>query len=470
MTQPRIIQGGMGAGVSGWQLARAVSKAGELGVVSGVGLDTILARKLQLGDPDGELRRALSQLPLPGAAEAILDRWFVPDGLAAGSPFRAVRMHGSGPDRLRDELTIAGSFVEVFLAKEGHEGLVGINLLRKIQDSLLLSIFGAMLAGVDHVLIGAGIPVEVPGALDRLTALDPASLTLHLQGPSTREHRVHLDPADFLAAGAPPLKRPSFFGIVASAVVATTLVRRATGRVDGLVLENALAGGHVAPPRGRMKLDASGQPLYGKRDEVEPQRLRDLGLPFWLAGARARASDLRHALEVGAAGVQVGTAFAFCRESGIEPELKQRILEDIAAGTATVRNDPSASPTGFPFRILDVEGSLSRPDVLGERARVCDLGYLRQVREKADGTLEYRCPGERVESWLAKGGELAETAGRVCLCNGLLATIGVGQRRGERAEPPLVTAGEDLSIVAELSGPCGDGYGAAEVLASLRGR
>ncbi len=47
---PRLIQGGMGVGVSGWELARKVSMHGQLGVVSGTALDTILVRRLGKGD------------------------------------------------------------------------------------------------------------------------------------------------------------------------------------------------------------------------------------------------------------------------------------------------------------------------------------------------------------------------------------------------------------------------------------
>ena len=54
---PPIIQGGMGIGVSGWRLARAVSQLGQLGVVSGTALDLLLTRQLQLGDTGGHLRR-----------------------------------------------------------------------------------------------------------------------------------------------------------------------------------------------------------------------------------------------------------------------------------------------------------------------------------------------------------------------------------------------------------------------------
>ena len=63
---PQIIQGGMGVAVSDWRLARAVSQQGQLGVVSGTALDVVLARRLQLGDPEGHLRRAMSEFPFQG--------------------------------------------------------------------------------------------------------------------------------------------------------------------------------------------------------------------------------------------------------------------------------------------------------------------------------------------------------------------------------------------------------------------
>ncbi|GEM_PF-2865987 len=37
----KVMQGGMGAGVSGWMLARTVCRAGRLGVVAGTALDVI---------------------------------------------------------------------------------------------------------------------------------------------------------------------------------------------------------------------------------------------------------------------------------------------------------------------------------------------------------------------------------------------------------------------------------------------
>lgn len=46
---PRVIQGGMGIRISSWQLAREVARQGELGVISGTAIDSVLVRELQMG-------------------------------------------------------------------------------------------------------------------------------------------------------------------------------------------------------------------------------------------------------------------------------------------------------------------------------------------------------------------------------------------------------------------------------------
>jgi len=130
---PRIIQGGMGVGVSSWQLASAVARAGQLGVVSGTALDVTLARRLQDGDPDGQMRRALDAFPDQSMARRILDRYFLPDGRPPGTPYRTVPKPSLRQSVLGQELTVAGNFVEVWLAKQGHEGIVGINYLEKTR-------------------------------------------------------------------------------------------------------------------------------------------------------------------------------------------------------------------------------------------------------------------------------------------------------------------------------------------------
>ena len=76
MTYPLIIQGGMGAGVSNWRLAQAVCKTGQLGVISGTALDTIVSRRLQLGDPGGHMQRAMRHFPDTAMVDRILARYY----------------------------------------------------------------------------------------------------------------------------------------------------------------------------------------------------------------------------------------------------------------------------------------------------------------------------------------------------------------------------------------------------------
>jgi nitronate monooxygenase len=70
----------MGAGVSDWRLANAVSRTGQLGVVSGTALDVIFARLLQDGDPGGHMRRALDHFPFPAVADRIYREYYIAGG------------------------------------------------------------------------------------------------------------------------------------------------------------------------------------------------------------------------------------------------------------------------------------------------------------------------------------------------------------------------------------------------------
>lgn len=469
MPHPLIIQGGMGVAVSGWPLARAVSRLGQLGVVSGTALAVVLSRRLQLGDPGGELRHALTQFPFPAMAARVLSDYFIPGGKSAGAPFRLTPMPTLRPRRSLVEVTVVANFVEVFLAKEGHKNPVGINYLEKIQLPTLPSLYGAMLAGVDYILMGAGIPRAIPGALDLLAAGQPASLAVDVEDALPGEkHTTTFDPQNFCADSPPRLKRPLFLGIIASATLAITLAKKANGRVDGFVVEGPTAGGHNAPPRGPLQLTAQGEPLYGPRDVPELDKIRALGLPFWLAGGYGRSSKLAEALALGAAGIQVGTPFAFCEESGIEPGLKRQAIALSRLGQARVFTDPVASPTGFPFKVAQLQDTLSDSANYHARPRICDLGYLRHLYRRADGTIGYRCPAEPLEHYRRKGGGAQETLGRKCICNALPAAIGLPQvRHSGYTELPVVTAGDDLANLAQYLPPAGDSYSAADVLGVL---
>jgi nitronate monooxygenase len=459
----------MGVGVSNWRLAQTVSKLGQLGVVSGTALDSLFVRRLADGDLGGYMRRGLDAFPFPDMAKRIWAEYFTPGGKAADAPYPAIPMHQRNSPRKVIELCMVSNFVEVFLAKEGHKNPVGINFLEKVQMPHLASIYGAMLAGVGYVLMGAGIPLHIPGVLDAFAAHHMAEYKLQVTGAGAEmDTFMRLDPADYAEGPLPILHRPKFLAIISSNTLANTMLRRANGPVNGFVIESPTAGGHNAPPRGKLQLNEAGEPVYGERDQVNLAEMRTLGVPFWLAGGYGNPEKLREALEEGAAGIQVGTAFAFSRESGMRADLKKTLIGQAVAGTGQVFTDPVASPTGFPFKVAQLEGTSSAFNIYQERKRVCDLGYLREPYAPSEGKIAYRCSAEPVDNYVAKGGKIEDTVGRKCLCNALMANIGHEQvRKDGSVEPPLITVGDDLNTIAQYLEPGQDSYSATHVVETL---
>jgi nitronate monooxygenase len=469
MKLSKIIQGGMGVAISDWNLARAVSMQGYCGVVSGTGIALMMISRLMEGDEEGHVRRALSHFPYQEPVRRILDEYFVPEPKTPRAPYKRPPMWTLNPPQALNELTVIANFVEVFLAKEGHENAVGVNLLEKVQLPTMASLYGAMLAGVNFVFMGAGIPVQVPGIIDKLVEHRAVSYRLEVHGAARDDdYRIHFDPQAIFPGVAEKmgrLARPHFLPIISSVVLAKSLVKRTTGRIDGFVIEGPTAGGHNAPARGPLRLNEKGEPLYGEKDEVDLNEIKQLGLPFWLAGGYDSPEKLRQALEAGAAGVQVGTAFAYCAESGMDKTLKRRIIQKICAQQITVHTDPVVSPTGFPFKVVQVEGSLSEPEIYQKRGRLCDVGMLRRLYKRADGAVGYRCPGEPVAQYLEKGGKSEEIVGKNCLCNSLFASAGYPQHRKDGyVEPPLVTAGDGLAAIGKYIKSGSHSYTAQDVL------
>jgi nitronate monooxygenase len=461
----------MGVGVSNWRLAHAVSRLGQLGVVSGTALDALFVRRLGDGDKDGAMRRGLEAFPFRAMARRVWDEYFVPGGKSDDTPYRLTPVHRHNEPRKLSELCMVANFVEVFLAREGHSNPVGINYLEKVQIPHLASIYGAMLAGVGCVLMGAGIPLQIPGVLDAYAAECSAEYKLSVTGAAADfDTKMRFDPADYAEGPLPKLTRPKFLAIVSSNTLATTMLRRASGKVNGFVIESPTAGGHNAPPRGKLQLTESGEPVYGERDRVDLAGLRALGVPFWLAGGYGSPEKLREALAEGASGVQVGTAFAFSEESGLRDDLKKQLLAQAAAKNAVVFTDPLASPTGFPFKVAQLEGTSSETGVYEARPRLCDLGFLREPYATPEGKEGYRCSAEPLNNYMAKGGTPEETVGRKCLCNALMANVGKAQiRSGGATEPALVTVGDDLNTVGQFLAPGASSYTAADVIDKLLG-
>ncbi len=463
-----VIQGGMGVGVSGPCLTKAVSLSGGIGTVSLTAAPHLLADALKKGDLKGDYRRALKHFPFPEIAKRVLDEYFVQGGIRPGQKTRTVPMFNLKPSRRLLELTLCASFALVWLSKEGHTNPVFVNLLEKIQLPHIFSLFGAMLAGVDGVVVGAGIPVSFSRVIDSILEGNEVVYPVYVTD-SKEKTFVRFNPKEFFAGmDIPKMERPAFLPIVSSSELGRYLSKKA-GRVDGLIIELPTAGGHNAPPRGKEKrFDVKENILYDPEgeDKVEFEKLKALGLPFWIGGSFSSPEKLKEALDLGACGIQVCSLFALCDESGIKPGHKMSLISKSLNGDLEILTSSTASPTGFPFKVALLDGSLSDPEVYSARKRVCNMGYLRETCVGAGGELVYRCPAEPVDNYVRKGGKVEDTVGRICLCNGLSAAVGVG---GD-CEPPIFTLGDiakNANILRSIINPGKVSYSASDVMEYL---
>jgi len=456
----------MGIAISGWPLARAVASAGQLGIVSGTAIDNVFVRRLQDEGVSDRLRAVLDRFPVPSIVDRVL-RQFASTKRAVGDAYQNLLMLTHRSPQHSHDLLVLASFVEVAMAKDGHDGLVGMNLLTKVQLPTAPTLLGAILADADYIVMGAGVPTHIPGTLVRLAQGEEVEMPLDVAGEVTDEsvRTLRFNPARYLPTHA--LRKPKFLGIVSSHVLATALAKRSNGPVDGFVVERPSAGGHNAPPRGKFDVDDKGNPEYGERDRIDYEVLRDLDQPFWIGGGITTHEHVNDAISLGAAGVQVGTLFAYCDESGMEPSLRATILSAAQRGDIEVRTSLRASSTGYPFKVVEVEGTIAQPEVYHARTRKCDLGYLREAFARPDGSIGYRCAAEPVKAYVRKGGHVEDTVDCACLCNGLMAACGLGQIRSDgTVEPPIVTSGDCVNEIRFLMNGR-DHYSALDVIAHL---
>ena len=498
----------MGVYVSNWRLAKAVAveKPGiTAGTVSGTGLDIVYVRLLQLGDPGRHIRRALAAFDtLFGVSigQKIIDRYFIDGGKAPTTRFKNAPKQMArlpdGTDILPSpvqpnlpvslnmeadtiELLIATGFAEVWLAKQGHAGRIFINFLHKVELPLIYTLYGAMLAGVDGIIVGAGNPDGLPAICSRL--VEHASVTAELSvlyRESGETFQLTFDPrqvAQGKLAGK-TLHRPAFLAIVSLENLVQALAHSQSEPPDGFIIEHHTAGGHNAGPQGPLKKDARGQPIYGAEDEPDLQAIRKVGLPFWLAGGYGSHEKLEQALKLGATGVQVGSVFALTEESGIKATYRSAILGQLKKGVedSELVLTTLFSPTGFPFKVVQLEDTLAQETVYASRRRVCDIGLLQQrglTKPAADGTrrLFQRCPAAPVDDFVSKRGLPINAGERRCLCNGLLACVGLGQtglQNGQPVdEPAIVTLGNHLDGIRRLSRNGQTSYWVRDVVADI---
>jgi NAD(P)H-dependent flavin oxidoreductase YrpB (nitropropane dioxygenase family) len=501
----QLIQGGMGVYVSNFRLANAVAACRPgvtAGTVSGTALDVVYVRLLQLGDPGGYIRSGLAafdnQFQVDIGAK-IIDQYLIPGGKSPGdryqySPWQTLNtldgsqkipLPGDNPlpirlsvDQELVELLIATAFAEVWLAKRGHQGRILINFLHKVQLPLMYALYGAMLADVDGIVVGAGNPEGLPQICSRLAQHLPVN-TEHalLYRESGESFQVDFDPHEIASSllTKKPLNSPAFIAIVSLESLLGVLANSPTEPPDGFIIEHHTAGGHNAPPLGPLQKDALGQPIYGSQDEPDLEEIRRQDRPFWLAGGYNSREKLQAARKAGAAGVQIGTSFALAQESGLAPVHKTALLDSMREGAsdAELVRTTLFSPTGFPFKVAQLPGTLAEETVYEQRTRVCDLGFLQQrgfSKPNPDGNrdLFQRCPAGQLADFTRKRGLSFNAEGKRCLCNGLLAAVGLGQNHPAYAvEPAIVTLGNDLEGVRRLSRQGQMTYWACDVVRDL---
>jgi nitronate monooxygenase len=328
-----IIQGGMGVGVSLHPLAAAVAREGGIGIVSSACLDRLVSKRIG--------RRV-------GTYDAVYE--------------------------------------EISLSKAGG-GYAGINILCALMKDYESSVRGALDAGADAIISGAGLPVSLP----------------IIQPP----------------------KDTALIPIVSSARALDILCRKwgkLHYRPDAVVLEGPLAGGHLGFRADQLDLESN--KLERLLPPVKEIAMKNGDFPVIVAGGIYTHDDIVRFLGMGADGVQMGTRFLATIESSASDAYKQAVIdakqEDIVVAVAP------GSPCGLPFRLIK-SSPMFISALKAARAPRCNKGY---VLSKDEQGAYSRCPAKDLE------------AGYFCICNGLLSSAGY-----ESAEEPLYTVGTNACRV-----------------------
>ena len=253
-----IVQGGMGVGVSAHRLAGAVAACDAVGTLSSVDLrrhhPDLMARTTNIGS-----------------------------GAAAKAAINAANL-----EALAREIGAARRIAQ-------GRGLLAVNVMRAVADYAPY-IRRACESGIDAVVVGAGLPLDLPD----LAADFP---------------RVALVPILSDARGI--------------ALILKKWERK--GRLpDAIVIEHPkLAGGHL----GAARLEDLTDPRFDFELVLPEARalLRALGaedrVPLIPAGGIDSPQRVRQLFALGASAVQLGSAFAVTQECDADPEFKRVLAE-----------------------------------------------------------------------------------------------------------------------------------------------
>ena len=170
-----------------------------------------------------------------------------------------------------------------------------------------------------------------------------------------------------LAGGLPPkgsIEAIKEFGakVVCFAPALTLAKKFVRSGVDALVIEGSEAGGHIGPVATSV---------------LAQEILPELGdqLPIFVAGGIARGGAIASYLEMGAAGVQLGTRFVCAHESIAHPNFKAAFLRANARdAVASVQIDPRLPV--IPVRALKNKGTEEFTKKQVEVAAMLDRGEI----------------------------------------------------------------------------------------------
>jgi len=275
-----IVQGGMGVGVSAHRLAGHVAALGGIGTISSVDL-----RRLH---PD--LMDATRGLDMADTADA------------------KARIDAANLEALSREIAAARRLA-------GGHGVLAVNVMRALS-AYAPSVTRALEAGIDMVVVGAGLPLDLPD----LAADHPNALLVPILSD---------------ARGVQLLMRKW---------------ERKRRLPDAIVIEHPRwAGGHLGAARiadlGDTRFDFE-QVLPAVRAFLREAGVEDQ-VPLIAAGGIRSGDDIRRLQALGAAAVQLGTPFAVTEECDADEVFKQ-----VLAGARDEDLVEFTSVAGLPARAV----------------------------------------------------------------------------------------------------------------------
>jgi len=279
---------------------------------------------------------------------------------------------------------------EVSLSKIKN-GFVGINIMAALARDFSDSVKGALDAGADAIISGAGLPLNLP-------------------------------------AIQPP-KDTALIPIVSSARALDIICKKWEKlgyRPDAVVLEGPLAGGHLGFRIDQVELESN--KLENLLPPVKEMAMKFGNIPVIVAGGIYTHEDIVRYMAMGADGVQMGTRFLATEESSATDAYKQAVVrakdEDIV-----VAHRPG-SPCGLPFRVIK-QSPMYASSLKRLRKPKCDKGYV--LMKDAEGKYTV-CPAKQ------------DNENFFCICNGLLSSGGYNTDQ----EEALYTVGSNASRIDKI--------------------